>query len=309
MQQSSRSERPPVRRRRAAALALLAAVGLSAAATGDEPARPAAGAEAAAAPAAGERSIDPRTDDLLHAAGQYLADAKSFSFTAEVWEDVVSSSGRKLQSQRNVEVGVRRPDHVVAHTRSQFKSRDAYYDGKTLTIYEHKTNNYGVITDVPKTIDETVDFVSARFGIAVPLGDLIVSHVRDDILKSVRSGDYLGMQKVAGVPCHHLAFVQDNIDWQLWIEEGTRPLVRRLLITYKNEDESPQYSATISDWNMNAELPEYAFKFRAPVGATKIDVLPAKSDDAGQQGDADVAGKKLTPDASKTSDPAKDRKE
>ena len=42
------------------------------------------------------------------------------------------------------------------------------------------------------------------------------------------------------MPCHHLAFEQATIDWQLWIDAGKDPLPRKLVITYKTEDEVPQ---------------------------------------------------------------------
>ena len=265
------------------------------------PTKPAAPPEKESAPV-----VDPRAVELLAAAGKYLGDAKSLSFSADIWEDVVSSSGRKLQSQRSVDVGIRRPDRLVAHSRSERKSRDAYYDGKSLTIYNPVTRFYGVIADAPKTIDETIDLVSDRFAVSMPLSDLIVSDVNRDLLKNVRRGDYLGVQKVAGAPCHHLGFVQADIDWQIWIDADDRPLIRKILITYKNEDQAPQFVANLSKWNLDAALPDYAFQFRAPAGASKIDVLPAKAPpttDPGP-GEAGVAGQKQPPagDRSKPSD-------
>lgn len=229
----------------------------------------------AAPPGESAAAIDPRADDLLRAAAKHLTTAKSLSFSADVWEDVVSEGGRKLQSQRTVDVAIRRPDRIVAHTRSERKSHDAYYDGKSLTIYNPSTNFFGIITDIPNTIDGAVDLVAERFALTMPLADLIVSDLPGGLIKNVRRGDYLGRQRIAGVDCHHLAFVQDDIDWQLWVEEGTQPLIRKVVITYKGEPQSPQFVANVSDWRIDPPLPDYAFQFRAPAGASKIDVLPA----------------------------------
>jgi hypothetical protein len=239
-------------------------------------------AAGASAPSADKDTpdIDPRATDLLQAAGTYLHDATSLSFSADVWEDLVSSDGRKLQSQRSVEVGIRRPDRIVGHIRADHKSRDAYFNGKTLTIFDPIKNLYGVIDPAPPTIDETVDFVSDKFGISMPLADLIVSNLNRDMVKHVRRGDYLGLQKIEGVSCHHLAFVQDDIDWQIWVQENNQPLIRKVVITYKNEDQAPQFVATVSNWNMEAALPDYAFEFRAPSGASIIDVKPATTEPA-----------------------------
>ena len=100
----------------------------------------------------------------------------------------------------------------------------------------------------------------------MPLSDLGVSDLHRDVTKNVVRGDYLGLQPVAGVACHHLAFVQDDIDWQVWVAADDRPIIHKLLITYKREDQAPQFVATIAKWKLDAALPDYAFRFRAPVG-------------------------------------------
>src|SRR5437773_3340858 len=223
---------------------------------GDDADKP-AGAAAAAAKTPSDESpkVDPAADRILRAAGDYLKESKSFSFKADVWEDLVLPTGQKVQSERSVEVGVRRPDRVYAYTRSTPHNRASFYDGKTLTIYNKEENFYGVIA-APDNIDKTVDFIEDKFGIVMPLADLIVGDVHGELSKGVRTGHYLGRQNVGGVRCHHLAFTQETIDWEAWIEDGPRPAVRRFSIIYKTEEHSPRFTATISEWNFTAALPD-----------------------------------------------------
>ena len=54
-----------------------------------------------------------------------------------------------------------------------------------------------------------------------------------------------------GKRCHHLAFAQEHVDWQVWIEDGAQPLVRKFVITYKDEPGAPQYTAIFFDWKLN----------------------------------------------------------
>ena len=82
----------------------------------------------------------------------------------------------------------------------------------------------------------------------------------------VQRGVYLGIHEAAGVPCHHLSFEQATIDWQIWIDAGTDPLPRKLVITYKTEDEVPQYAVTIRKWNLQAKLPDALFAVLAARG-------------------------------------------
>ena len=42
-----------------------------------------------------------------------------------------------------------------------------------------------------------------------------------------------GLHLVRGIQCHHLVFIQDDIDWQIWIENSQTPLPRKMVITSK----------------------------------------------------------------------------
>ncbi len=53
----------------------------------------------------------------------------------------------------------------------------------------------------------------------MPLAELLYSDVYEGLTKNVQAGFYFGMSEVDGVPCHHLVFVQESIDWQVWIED------------------------------------------------------------------------------------------
>jgi len=70
-----------------------------------------------------------------------------------------------------------------------------------------------------------------------------------------------------------LAFTQKEIDWQIWIEEGPRPLPRKLLITYKNEPLSPQYTAILSGWDLQPRLSDSFAEFHPPIGSDEIQFL------------------------------------
>ena len=77
---------------------------------------------------------------------------------------------------------------------------------------------------------------------------------------------------MAGIPCHHLSFQQETIDWQLWIDAGPQPLPRKLVIAYKTEDDVPQYEVTIRKWNLAADVPDALFEFEPPPGAKKVEL-------------------------------------
>jgi hypothetical protein len=63
------------------------------------------------------------------------------------------------------------------------------------------------------------------------------------------------------------------VDWQIWIEDGERPLPRRYLITTKWMTGAPQFGVELNDWNVSPQIDDKTFVFEAPAGARKVDVL------------------------------------
>ncbi|HUI07555.1 MAG TPA: DUF2092 domain-containing protein [Verrucomicrobiae bacterium] len=227
-------------------------------------------------PAVAKPAIDPQADELLRRMGDYLAQAPFFSVSAEIWQDVQLSSGQQVQAGRTIELQVRRPNRFHAEVRSTRRNRALYYDGKSITLVNRVQNFYGSIP-APATLDEALDVASERFGITLPLEDLIVSDPYQNAMRKIVSGIRLGPATVLGVPCEHLAFSLGTVDWQVWIEDGAQPVPRKIVITYKDEEGTPEYTAILSHWDFQTKLADFVFNFEPPAGASKIDVAEIKS--------------------------------
>jgi len=231
-----------------------------------------------AAPAADQKTaLDPRAEELLKRMGDYLGHAKFFSVNAEIWQDIQLSSGQRIQAGRTLELQVRRPNRLRAEVHSTRRNRELVYDGSAITLLNRAQNFYGTAR-ASGSLDEAMDLASERFGIAMPLEDFIRNDPHKDLMRKVTSGADIGPVTVMGVPCEHLAFTQDNIDWQLWIENGATPVPRKFVITYKDEADSPQYTAIFSNWDFTTKLPDFVFQFEPPAGASKIKVKEMKTE-------------------------------
>ena len=250
-----------------AACALSALMTLSASAADDKP------------------DVDPHADELLKRMGDYLGQAKFFSVSAEVWQDIQLSSGQRIQAGRTVALQVRRPNRLRAEVHSPRRNRELIYDGTAITLFNRAQNFYGTV-HASGSLDEAMDIASERFGIAMPLEDFLRSDPHKDLLQKVTSAADIGPVTVMGVACEHLAFAQDNIDWQVWIENGARPVPRKFLITYKDELDSPQYTAIFSNWDFATKLPDFVFKFEPPPGASKIKVKEMKAENQSHKTEA-----------------------
>ncbi len=230
-------------------------------------------------------AIEPRADALLKRMGDFLGESPFFSVDAEIWQDVESSSGLRLQAGRAVSLQVRRPNRLHAQVHSSRRNRELFYDGSDLTLFNRAENFYGT-AHTSGSLDNAMDVASERFGIDIPLEDFIRSDPHKDLLEKTTAGSDIGPVDVMGVPCEHLAFSQTNIDWQVWIEDGPEPVPRKFVITYKDEADSPQFTAIFSNWNFTAKLPDFVFKFEPPPGASKIKVKDMKAELESSKGGA-----------------------
>jgi hypothetical protein len=221
--------------------------------------------------------VEARADRILREMGEYLKAAGEFTFHADVTYDSVLANGQNIQYGGAADLAVRRPDRLRSDYNGDERRSRAVYDGRTITLYDMAVNVYAV-AEVPPEIDAAVDQIFEAYGFSVPIADLVYSDPYRVLIENVESGFLVGRHSVDGTPCHHLAFSQYSIDWQIWIEDGPRPVPRKLLITYKEEPGSPQYTAILSDWDFQPNLSDHWFQFNPPIGADEIEFLPLPKD-------------------------------
>ena len=217
--------------------------------------------------------IEPRVNTLLRNMSAYLEGASEFSFRTEVNYDQVLESGQKILYGRHAEISMRRPDRLHVLVNGDLVHERIWYNGKTFILMDLWNHEY-VKVEAPPRIDEALDFMARKYGIASPVSDVLYSDVYAVLTENVITGVYIGQPVVRGVPTHHLAFTQNNIDWQLWIEDGANPVPRKAVITYKNVAGSPQFTAWLSNWNFTPRLADSLFEFLPPDGAQQVDIRP-----------------------------------
>ncbi|MCP4267751.1 MAG: DUF2092 domain-containing protein [Candidatus Brocadiaceae bacterium] len=220
-------------------------------------------------------AIDSRTDKLLKAMGDYLKSSKQFSFHANITFDDLTPSGQKIQHASSGDIAVHRPNRVYAEKQSDLGGKRFWYDGGNMTLMDTKLGVYAT-EPVPADIDSAMDHLAEKYGFSPPLVDFVYSDPYHTLIENVESGFYAGLHDVEGVRCHHLAFVQKSIDWQIWIEDGKQMVPRKFVITYKAIPESPQFSAVLSEWDLDAELPDALFDIdlTSTEGFEKIEFMP-----------------------------------
>jgi hypothetical protein len=226
--------------------------------------------EAAETVKVARRQIDERADSILKSMGDYLQGLERFAFEAEETFDEADLRAPRMHLTNLRRVAVQRPDRFAADAEGDTLNRSAWFDGKSITALNKAQNRY-VTFELAGTIDDAIELIEGEYGVTVPLADFLYSDPYAVLTEGILYGEYLGIHRAAGVPCHHLAFAQRQIEWQIWIEAGERPLPRKLAIAYVEEPGTPQYVAIIKRWSTDPKFPEDLFTFEAPDGAEKID--------------------------------------
>src|SRR5262245_36958654 len=216
--------------------------------------------------------IDPQAEKLLRRMSDYLASRQQFSLKAESTLEAVLTSGQKLQYDSPATLVVSRPNKLRAHRKGDIANQEFFYDGKTLTLYNLKENLYAT-TAAPPTLDETFDFAREKLDVIAPGADLFYKDAAEKMLKASSSGFVVGPSVVAGVKTTHLAFRGADVDWQVWIEDGDKPLPRKFILTSKQVKGEPEFTIVIRSWDLAPKVTDKEFVFTPPKGAKKIEFL------------------------------------
>jgi hypothetical protein len=212
----------------------------------------------------------------------FLKSQQQFTYKAEVAVDEVYYGDKKLQYETDAEFFVHRPDQLRVNGVGDRDDKQFYIDGKTVTLYDKGHNVYATL-EVPPYLEGALEKAHREFGIRVSLSDLASPDLWELMKKHIKHSLYVGESTIRGVLCHHLSFDGENVQFQWWVDAGAQSLLRKVVITYKKLDGSPQWTAYISDWNFSPQLNANLFAFTPPPGAEKIKFIPVAATQAPKQ--------------------------
>jgi hypothetical protein len=128
----------------------------------------------------------------------------------------------------------------------------------------------------PGNIDGAIDQLFEEYDESVPIADLLFADPYATLINSSEFGVVVNSLTADESSSYHLAFSGEILDWQIWIEKGSRPVPLQLVITYKEEPGAPQYRARFSEWEFKPRLSKHFFEFTPPDGANEMEFLPLK---------------------------------
>jgi hypothetical protein len=228
-------------------------------------------------------------DKILKAMSDYVTSQKTLSVTYDSDVEVITPALQKIQFTSSGQVQLSRPDKLRAARTGGYADVEIVFDGKMLTVNNKDGNTFAQVESAG-SVDQLIDVLRDKHGIAAPGADLLFSQPFEVMMADVVEMAHVGQGVVDGVECEHLAFRNIDTDWQIWIETGARPIPRKYVITSEAVTGAPQYTLRIKAWK--TEVPADAFAFNAPQGAKKVALGDLADTDELPRGTVTAGGKK-----------------
>lgn len=204
-------------------------------------------------------NIDSEAAAALQSMSNYLGSRSDYSFKADIMYDEVLGSGQKVQYGAEAVAYLTKPNKFAVSYTTERGGYRLWYTAGQATILQIPENDYAAAT-LPGTVDQALTKLSDEYAFDPVLSEFLFINTFKTLTKNVTGGRSLGPSRVSGAMCRHLIFQGNDIDWQIWIEDGNRPVPRKLVITYKSRPESPQFIALIKDWVADKTIRDAAYK-------------------------------------------------
>jgi peroxiredoxin len=227
-------------------------------------------------------SGDVKAEDVLRQMAEYLGKLPAFSCKLEAVLHMESGE-QKNNAVTAMTVRLERPDKLAMIVDKGVMGLTVVCDGEQLTQYLPMMQRY-VVKPAPADFNEMTDIgapssltiLGMSGGVIPTSGDEFFKGMMDGVTKS----EYLGQEKIGDVPCHHCRFVQEEFDWDIWIEVGARPVPHKIvpdlakqLPSVGNEKIKLSYVVSASEWNVSPKFTDADFKFTPPPGAEQGETL------------------------------------
>ena len=221
------------------------------------------------APAAVQQ-IEPQAKTVLDGMTGLLSAADKFHVEMVVGYEVLQANGQKIEFGETRELSVSRPDKLrIDGVMSDGTSAVTLFDGKQITLYDGASN---VLATAPQKadLDDSVVHYVRDLGMRLPLAPLVMKKLPEELARRVESLVYVEKTGVLGDPTHHIAGRTATVDFEMWITDDKKPMLRKIALSYREAEGHPRFWAQFSDWDLDPSLRSSVFRFDPPAGAKAL---------------------------------------
>jgi peroxiredoxin len=220
----------------------------------------------------------PKPDVLLRQMADYIGALPAFSCRVET-SIHISAKGMNNRQQKKWNVKLQRPNRLSLVVDEGLSAITLISDGKNVFQYKPVLSQYTVVeapADLAGFAASTAASGLREMAVPESLVPTSGDNLYKNLMESVTSSEYLGIEKLNDVACHHCRFLQKDINWEIWIEAGERPVVHKVVPDLSMqvaglEDAKVEFVVSFLDWNVAAKFTDADFRFAPPAGAEKVD--------------------------------------
>ncbi|MEX2519185.1 MAG: DUF2092 domain-containing protein [Paracoccaceae bacterium] len=213
-------------------------------------------------------AVEPEAIQAMTDMGAKLRDLTAFSVKANlIWEEAFES-GEKTAIIEQVSIEAQKPKGLRVERSSPQRQRIFYFNGEQATLWAPEIRFYTMV-DFSGTNAEMIVDAAEKYDYQVPLADLFLWGLDPSQFEAITAARYVGQAQFGDRVCDQYAFRQENVDWQVWIEDSEAGLPCGYMIVDLTDEAHPVFQATVEVTPV-AEFADSRFTFVAPEDATAI---------------------------------------
>ena len=119
-----------------------------------------------------------------------------------------------------------------------------------------------------------LDHARESLGLIMPSADLVYRNGYALLMQGVTSAIVVGKAVIGGTVCTHLAFHRPDVDFQVWVRDGDKPLPCKYVVTDTSTPALISTSTVMSEWNVAPDVSDDSFNFVPPKEARAVTFMP-----------------------------------
>jgi hypothetical protein len=239
--------------------------------------------------AANDVTQDSEAKVILLKMASLVAEAKAFSVTTRSGYDAIQSDGQRIEFGEKRQTLLQRPSHLLVESvRSDGDRGQLFFDGQTITAFKVDDNVFARI-EKTGTLDNVLVYLSKELKIILPMARMLHTDFPQYLEKAMTSINYVEDNPLFDIPTDHIAVRSNEVDMQIWVAQGRKPLPRRIVLTYRNAPGQPQFWTDFLDWDLSPMIDTDSFTFTPNEGAERVPFIVSaqpKGSIPGQKGES-----------------------